>query len=115
MVWPRCSSPGWAEIGKLALEPFALEPQRAAAGEAQRDDSARRIGFGELDGQKIEHRVAFRRIERLALARQHPLEAQRGAAALELWAVGMLPIEAIERDHHPVLLRTPQDVRSFHH
>ena len=51
----------------------------------------------------------------LHLQAQHPVEAERRAAAAHLRArcIPRLPVEAVEADHQALFLRTPMHVRDL--
>src|SRR5262249_33933262 len=105
---------GWAEVGKLDLEAFDLEPQCCPAREGQHDCPARRAHLGELDRQKVEELVLPGGVYVLALAGEHPLEPQCRATAAQLRCCCHRggPIEPIDRQHKPPLGGTPVHVRN---
>ena len=78
----------------------------------------RRIALGEFDGEQIEPRLLVRLIETAALAAEHALEAQRGAAAPVFR--GMLgidhrhPVETVERHDEAMFARQPKHVADPH-
>src|SRR5215470_5893082 len=78
--------PGGPKIRQLDLQAFDLEPQRRAARERERHRPSRGARLGKLDRQKVKDLVLSGRVHVLALAGEHPLEAQRRAAAAQLRA-----------------------------
>src|SRR5262249_37808872 len=67
----------------------------------------------EFHRQQVEHRVLAGGIDLAALAAIDPLEAQRRAAAPKLGLLRTLargPIEAVERHHEALFLRSPDNV-----
>ena len=81
MVRADPGGPNRAEIGKLGFEAFDVEPQRGVAGKDQRDDPGRRIGFGELDREQVQHGIRVVAADISAFDRAHPVEPQCRAAA----------------------------------
>ena len=84
----------------------------APAGKGDGHHAGRRIGFGKLDRQQIEHGILAGRVHVPAFAGQHPLEAQRRApaAVFRLGGLGAFPVEAVER-HHQALFAAAATAR----
>src|SRR5262249_15194454 len=78
--------PDRAEVGQLDLQALDLEPQRRTTRERERHRTARGARLGKLDRQKVKDLVPTGRVHVFALAGEHPLEAQRAAAAAQLRA-----------------------------
>src|SRR5437588_197002 len=78
---------------------------------------SRSIGFGKFHREEIEDSVPVGRLHVAAAQRHHPLEPQRGAAALVagVLAAAGFPVESIEAEHQPLFRGKPHDISDLHY
>src|SRR5262249_27751218 len=110
-VWGTGGRPGGPPPARPGSPHSAPVPAPPPPRENEIHAPGGRIGLGKFDRQQVEHRVLAGGIDVSALAAFDALEAQRRAATSEfgLCPLGGEPVEAAQRYHQALFVRTPHD------